>query len=439
MRLPVSIRVALAKALLASALLQVAAAGSDRVYDWPQWRGPRRDGVSTETGLLERWPTSGPAILWATDGLGAGWGSPVIVGKRIYITGKLGKEGYLFALDLDGRVLWKKSYGPEWLRNYPGARHPPTVDGDNVYVMSGLAKLIAFDARTGKRHWSVNLLERFGGKLLGFGFTESVLIDGDRLICSPGAPDASVVALDKRTGKTIWTSKGLSDEYGYCAPLLVEHGKAHLVVTMTGKAIVGIEAATGKLLWRHPYRNRYAGHHITPIYHDGHIFATCGYGKGSIMLTLSPDARQVTVRWTNPRLDTHYGGVVLVDGYVYGSTHKRKTWACLEWTTGRLQYEDKGVGKGSVAAADGILYCYGEDGILALVRPNPKRFETISSFKIRRGSGQHWAHPVICGGRLYIRHGGVLMAFDIKSGPKQSSELPPAAKKATQVQPEPPC
>ena len=409
-------RVGITTALLSLALLPAAADRRAGAKDWPQWRGPRRDGVSAESGLLKRWPTSGPKLLWVTDGLGSGWGCPVIAGKRIYVTGKLGKEGLLFALELDGRALWKKPYGLEWSRNYPGARHPPTFDDGSVYVMSGRAGLTAFDARSGQQRWSVDLLERFGGRLLGFGFTESVLIDGDRLICSPGAPDASVVALDKRNGKTVWTSKGLSDAYGYCAPLLVDHGKTRLVVTMTGTAIVGIEAATGRLLWRHPYRNRNGGHHITPIYHEGRVFATCGYGKGGVMLKLSPDGRRVTVVWTNPRLDPHYGGVVLLDGHLYGSTHKRKTWVCLEWATGKLCYEEKGVGKGSVAAADGMLYCYGENGVVALVRPDPKRFEVISSFRIRRGTGQHWAHPVICGGRLYIRHGDSLMAFDVRGG-----------------------
>ncbi len=406
--------VALVKAVLALALLRAAAGGAGEADDWPQWRGHRRDGVSAETGLLNRWPASGPRLLWATGGLGAGWGSPVIAEKRIYVTGKAGKEGFLFALDLSGRILWKKSYGREWTRNHAGARHPPTVEGKRVYVMSGLARLTAFGAGRGERQWSVDLLERFGGRLLGFGFTESVLVDGDRVICSPGAPEASVVALDKRTGKTVWTSKALSDEYGYCAPLLVEHGRARLVVTMTGRAIVGIEAATGKLLWRHPYRNRYGGHHVTPIYHDGHLFATSGFGRGGVMLKLSASARQATVLWANPRLDTHYGGVVLRNGHLYGSTHRRRTWVCLEWATGKLCYEEKGLGKGSVAAAGGMLYCYGENGVVALVRANPKRFELVSSFRITQGTGEHWAHPVICGGRLYVRHGDELMAFAVK-------------------------
>ncbi|KKL66126.1 hypothetical protein LCGC14_2148110, partial [marine sediment metagenome] len=390
---------------------------------WPQFHGPKRDNVSRETGLLKTWPHGGPKLLWAADKLGAGWGCPVISGGRIYVTGMFGKEGRLTCLDLGARIQWQKPYGTEWTKNYQGARHPPTIDAKSIYVMSGVAVLTAFDARTGQRHWSVDLMARFGGKLLGFGFSESVVIDGDRLICSPGAPDASVVALDKRTGKTVWASKGLSDEYGYCAPLLVDHGGTRLVVTMTARAIVGLEAATGKLLWRYPYRNRYAGHHVTPIYHDGKIFATSGYGKGGVMLKLSADGGAVEAKWTNPRLDTHYGGVVLLDGHLYGSTHKSASWVCLQWETGRLGYEAKGLGKGSVAAADGMLYCYGESGHLALVRPNPKRFDVVSSFRITRGTGQHWAHPVIYGGRLYVRHGDTLMAFDLTAG-RQASPNP---------------
>ena len=323
------------------------------------------------------------------------------------------KEGRLTCLDLAGRTQWQRPYGPEWTRNYQGARHPPTVDGQSVYVVSGMGVLTAFDTGTGKKRWSVDLMQRFGAKLLGFGFTESVLIDNDRLICSPGAPEASIVALDKTTGNTLWTSKGLGDQYGYCAALLVDHGGQRLTVTMTADAIVGIETATGRVLWRHPYRNQHAGHHNTPIYHDGRIFATSGYGEGGVMLKLSDDAGSVEVEWTNRRMDPHYGGVVLLDGHLYGSTHKTGRWVCLEWRTGRLGYEVKGLGKGSIAAADGMLYCYGENGVVALVRPNPERFDVVSSFRITRGTGQHWAHPVICGGRLHVRHGDTLMAYDL--------------------------
>ncbi len=393
--------------------------------NWPQWQGPDRDAISKETGLLKKWPDGGPKLIWSANDLGGGFSSVSIADGCIYVTGFKGEQGVLTAMDLDGNRKWQKPYGLEWASSRAGSRTTPTIDGGRAYTFSGVGIISCLDTTSGEKKWSVDTLEKFGGKNLRWGMAESVLIDGDKVICTPGGKDASVVALDKMTGETIWTSKGLSEKSAFCSGILVERGQKRLFVTMLSKSVVGINVDDGRVLWADPYseyQSKPRGNNpVTPVYHDGNIYATSGYNNGGVMLELSEDGKNVTRKWVDETLDVHHGGVVLVDGYIYGSnwnSNSRGDWVCLDFSSGKVMYEHKWNGnKGSIAYADEMLYCYDENtGTIALVKPSPKGFDIVSSFDVSLGADEHWAHPVILDGRLYIRHGDALMVYDIKAG-----------------------
>jgi outer membrane protein assembly factor BamB len=404
----------------------VLAASASRAEDWPQWRGPNRDGKSAETGLLKSWPKDGPKLLWAVEGLGTGWSSPAVVKGLVFVTGVRDDREFLYAYDLDGKLVWKEEIGPAWTRNYPGSRHTPAVSDGDVYVLTGKGLLSCYEAKSGGKWWRIDLVEQFKAAPPTWGFAEGLLVDGDNLICTPGGKEASLVALMKKSGQTTWTSKGLGDAAAYTAPILVAQGAARLIVQITSQHVVGVDAATGRCLWRQPFRNLYGDHCVTPIYQDGRIYAVAGFGLGGVMLRLAPDGKSVTPEWTDARLDSLHGGVILVDGFLYGAGDRNPRWLCLDWKTGEVKYEARAFKPGGIAYAEGMLYCYSQDGIVALVPATPREFQPVASFAVPKGTGEHWAHPVISGGRLYIRHGDVLMAYDIQD--KSRPPAPPGAE-----------
>ena len=420
MRAPVSI--------LTLVLLALAAAAA-QAEDWPQWRGLNRDGKSPETGLLKAWPRGGPKLLWAAKGLGTGWASPAVVGNLALVTGVVGDREFLYAYELDGHLAWKEDIGPAWTRNYAGSRYTPAVSNGDVYVLTGKGLLSCYYAKLGAKRWTVNIALQFKATPPTWGFAEGLLVDGDNLLCTPGGKDASLVALAKASGQTVWTSTGLSDAAAYCAPIAVTRGAARLIVQITSQNLVGIDAATGRCLWKQAFRNMYGDHCVTPLYQDGRIYATAGFGMGGVSMALAPDGKAVTPAWAEPRLDCLHGGVVLVDGFLYGSGDRNPRWLCLDWKTGEAKYEIRGFRPGSVAYAEGMLYLYSQDGVVALVPASPEKFEIVSAFEVTQGAGEHWAHPVISGGRLYIRHGDALMAYDIRDPDRPPA--PPAAAPST--------
>ena len=394
--------------------------------DWPQFRGPRRDGKSDETNLLKKWPENGPQQLWLFEGLGEGYSSVAVADGLIYTTGMIDKNGVLFAIDLKGRLLWKKIYGPEWNGSTPGVRTTPTVDTDRLYLMSGVGMVYCYDAKSGDEKWQVDTFNKFKvGKYPSWGIAESVLIVDDKAVCTPGGPDATMVALDKTTGQTIWTTKGLSEASSYCSPILVEWAGRKIIVNQTADSIVGVAAENGKLLWQVKFSDYQKKpkdiNPVSPVFYNGFIYATSGYDDGGLLLKLSPDGAGVTRLWTDETLDTHHGGVVLADGFIYGAnwlSNSKGNWVCLELTTGKVMYETEWFNKGSLIYAEGMLYCYEESkGNVALVPAAPQTFSPISTFQIKQGNGQHWAHPAVANGILYIRHGDALMAYDIKAVP----------------------
>ncbi len=384
--------------------------------DWPQFRGPGRDGTSPETGLMKQWPDSGPAELWSCGGLGEGYSSVAVADGVVYTCGMIKGQGYLFAIDSQGKVKYRINYGPEWDKagNSPGTRTTPTLDGERLYLMSGQGRIACYNAADGKRLWYIDTLKKFGGKNIRWGIAESVLIDGDKVICTPGGKDATMAALNKMTGETIWTSKGLSQLSAYCSPMLVERGGKRLLLTLVEKTLVGIDAGTGQVYWTIPHQVSYDIQAVSPLYKDGMVFVSNGYRHGSVGIALSADGTSAEQKWAEKSLDIHHGGAVLVDGKVHGANTKGQ-WICLDLATGKQAFSDKLVGKGSVIYADGMLYGYGENGKVGLIKIKPDGYELVSSFKVKKGSDEHWAHPAISDGRLYIRHGDVLMCYDIKA------------------------
>ncbi len=385
--------------------------------DWPQFRGPYRNGRAAESGLLQKWPDGGPAMLWSYEGLGRGFASVSVVDGNIYTTGMIEKTGYLFAIDDNGKLKWKKEYGPEWAGPYPGTRTTPTIDGDRLYIMSGRGRIACFNRDNGDLVWKVDTLEKFQGKNITWGIAESVLIDGDKVFCTPGGRDATMVALNKHTGQTIWTTKGLSNLSAYCSPVMWRMGEKRLLLTMVRKLFVCVDSENGKVLWTIPHETRNDIAAVTPLrYCGGRVYFT-SHGTGGAMIRPTQDDGSYTEIWSSQALDCLHGGVVWLTRprpNLYGSDSKGN-WVCQNISTGEVIFEEKLLdAKGSITYADEMLYCYSEKGTLGLVRPMEDGMELVSSFKITKGAGEHWAHPVVCDGRLYIRHGDVLMVFDVK-------------------------
>ncbi len=387
--------------------------------DWNQFRGPKRDGRSTEKGLLKNWPEDGLATLWSYQGLGRGYATVSIVDGIIYTTGMIDDTGYLFAIHDNGELKWKKAYGPEWTGPYPGTRCTPTIDRNRVYIMSGHGRIACFDRENSDLIWQVDTLEKFQGKNITWGIAESVLIDGDKVFCTPGGENATIIALNKYTGDTIWTTKELSNLSAYCSPILFPAGQNRLLFTMVKDQFVCINAADGKALWTIPHvtRNNIAA--ITPIRYSGDRVYFTSHGTGGIMIRYEEDGSKFTELWTSKALACLHGGVIShndpeIGERLYGSDEKGN-WVCQDIDTGEVIFQEKILsGKGSITYADGMFYCYSEKGTLGLVKPVKKGLELVSSFPITMGNHEHWAYPVICNGRLYIRHGDALMVFDIR-------------------------
>ena len=397
-------------------LATIAPLGAADAPSWPRFHGPKLDNISTETGLLKRWPDGDPRLLWTAKGIGEGFATAAIAGGLIYTAGNIDAQTVVTALDLDGKIRWQVPNGKAWTGSQPGARGTPTIDGDRLYHESPLGEVVCLDAKTGKRIWRANILEKFGSKNTTWALAESLLIDGDHVICCPGGPETAVVALDKATGQTVWKSPSAGDLAGYSSPVLAVHNGLRMILTMTSRAVIGVNADTGDLLWRHEHVTPYDENICTPIFHDGWVFASTGHRVGSVMLKVAVSGQKASVEevWRSADLDSHHGGVVLLNGYLYGSRWSPQ-WVCLEWKTGAKMYEQRGVGKGSLTCADGMLYTVSEDGRVGLVKAAPSGHTIISRFRLPTGGeGPVWAHPVVCGGRLYIRHGDCLYAYGIK-------------------------
>jgi len=352
--------------------------------------------------------------LWTFEGLGEGFSSPVPHGEFIYTTGMIDGTGYLFKIWSYGDLVYKKPYGPEFTESWYGTRGSPVVAGDMVYVISGHGKLVCFNRTNGHILWSKEFFKDFDGKNIQWGINETPVVDGDLIYATPGGKKYNVVALNRHSGELVWASRGLGELSAYCSPLLFEHNGRKILATHTASHLIGLDAGTGELLWSIHQPNEYSVHANTPVYHNGELFYFSGYGQGGGKLRLSGDGSAVSPVWKTSEMDSRMGGAVLVDGHIYGSGDQNREWMCLDWETGRQLYASTEIAKGVVIFADGMLYCYSERGELALVKADPEGYDVVSETMVTAGSAQHWAHPAIHEGVLYVRHGDALIAYKVK-------------------------
>jgi outer membrane protein assembly factor BamB len=403
--------------LLAIAVATVTLRGqAPAAGDWPQWRGPDRSGVSRETGLLSQWPKGGPRQVWMTPELGAGYGSIAIRGDRIFVQGMRNRQSVVTSLNrADGKPVWVRILGPARDNDRgPGPRSTPTVDGDRVYVLTENGDLASLQVRDGAVVWQRNILTEFRARNINWLLSESPLVDGNLVIVSPGGRNAGIAALDKMTGKTVWTSKELNDEAGYSSPIVADVQGVRTIMTLTADAAVGVRASDGKLMWRYTEVANRTANAATPVYSDNRVFFSSAYGTGGALLALrasGADVRAEEVYFTRD-MQNHHGGMVLVNGYLYGFNNSILT--CLEFATGKMMWRDRSVGKGSIMAAGGQLYVLSENNVMGLVEATPAGYREKGRFSIRDQNLPSWAHPVVSGGRLYIRNQGTLASYDVR-------------------------
>jgi outer membrane protein assembly factor BamB len=386
--------------------------------DWPQWRGPRRDGISQEKGLLPSWPAGGPALLWKTDGLGTGWSAPILVGERLYVTGDVDDDLIVFALDRNGAILWRAKNGRAWRGPYPGARACCAYSEGRLYHLNAHGRLACLDAGSGKELWAVDVLERFGGKNITWAISECLLVDGPRVIVTPGGTKALMAALDKRTGATTWMTEPLgTDCTSHSSPILFRHAGRRLIANCSSAHGFGVDADTGKLLWTIPLSNPHGVNVATPIYGSGCLFHVTPYAEHGRLYRLQANAQGFAAEhvWTSP-IDTVTGCGVLVDGTLFASGYREvKWWLAIDWQTGRTKYELKGLTTGAATYADQRLYVLDEEGTVALLKPGSNRLEIVSQFRLTTERiHDAWAHPVLHGGRLYLRYNGTLWCYEVK-------------------------
>jgi outer membrane protein assembly factor BamB len=404
-------------------------AGWTVAADWPQWRGPDRDNVSRETGLLKAWPSGGPKLLWTTDEAGIGYSGFSVVGDRLFTMGSDGNDDLVEVFDTKtGKKGWSTPIGKFVENRYgSGPRGTPTVDGERVFALSADGHLACLETATGKLIWSVSLLD-LGGHRPNWNYSESPLVDGDKVICTPGGGKGTLAALDKMTGKVLWRSTDVTDDAGYASPIIAEVGGIRQYVQLTMKGVVGVAAQDGHTLWY--YRNpRYRTAVIpTAIFHDNNVYAVAGYGAGCVLLHLVPDgsggikAEQVYEESATRLMDNKHGGVVRVGDYVFGWSD-REGWLCQEFKTGKKVWASRALPRGSVTCAEGCLYCYSEDnGTVTLVPASPDGWQEKGRFilpreaKDREFNNSHWTHPVVANGRLYLRDQELIFCYDIKNG-----------------------
>lgn len=403
--------------LLALMLSTLATGQSSAGLDWPQWQGPDRTGLSKETGLMKQWPPSGPPLVWSTATLGAGYGSIAIKGERIFVQGSDGRQSIVYSLNrADGKGVWSKALGPALTNDQgPGPRGTPTVDDERVYVLTENGDLACLNAADGTAVWQRNILKEFGARNIPWLISESPLVDGSQVIVTPGGPNAGMVALDKMSGKTVWTSKELSDEAGYASPVVADVQGVRTVMTLTARAGVGVRASDGKLMWRYRQVANDTANIATPIFFDNKVFYTSDYGTGGALLGLTAQGGEVKAReiYFTREMQNHHGGVVLVDGYLYGFNNSILT--CLEFATGKMMWRDRSVGKGSLTYADGHLYIEGEDNVVGLAEATPSGYKETGRFTIADQGLPSWAHPVVSGGRLYLRNQRTLAAYAVRA------------------------
>jgi outer membrane protein assembly factor BamB len=388
-----------------------------------EWRGHDREGIYNESNLLKTWPAEGPKEIWAINNIGNGFVSPIFTDENFFITGEIDSMVILFSFNLKGEKQWQTTLGKEWMRSYPGSRSIPTIVDDLIYVGSGLGNLYCLNKSNGKIVWSKDLITDFTGILPLHGHSEAALVHGEKIFWTSGGKVNNVVALNRFTGKLIWSNKGFGETSAYNPPKLIEQSGRSILVTFSSYHMMGFDTKDGKLLWSHeqdnyPPEKRAPGygdtHCNTVLYDNGSIYYAAGDGNGGVKLRLSDDGNSINQVWRNKGFDSYMGGIVKIGNFIYGCGTATPDLRSINAETGILT-DSLRIGTGAVIAADDMLYYYTQKGDLMLLSYNQGKIKKVSSFRIKEGNLQHFSHPVIHEGVLYQRHGNALMAFDIRN------------------------
>jgi outer membrane protein assembly factor BamB len=386
-----------------------------------EWRGKNRTGIYIESNLLKEWPAEGPAEIWVSGNIGNGFVSPVFSGENFFISGEVDSVEVLYCFNLKGVKQWQTTLGREWMKSRPGSRSAPTIVDNYIYIGTGMGNLFCLRKNDGKILWSKDLVKDFEGILPLHGHSEAALIDGNTIFWTPGGKEHNVVAMDRFTGKIMWSNKGFGERSGYNSPKLIELPARNILVTFSAYHLMGFDSKSGQLLWWHEQDNfppdkRTPGngdtHCNTVIFNAGAIYYAAGDGNCGVKLSLSEDGTRIKEVWRNKGFDCIMGGIVKIGNYLYGSGSARPVLVSINATTGELT-DSLRIGSGALISADNMLYYYTQKGDMMLLSFNDGKIEKVSSFRIRKGTAEHFSHPVINKGVLYQRHGNVLMAFDL--------------------------
>jgi outer membrane protein assembly factor BamB len=391
-----------------------------------EFRSTGRKGHYNESGLLKKWPENGPDVILKIEGIGKGFSQPVVADGKIFVTGiKKDTTDILSAYDFNGKLLWETPYGRSWIRTYPDSRSTPTWQNGKLYVSSGTGQLSCIDAVSGEITWQVDAVDKYGGQVHLHGDAESPLIAGDLIVYAVGGTEISMVALNKNDGSLVWKAESPGGTKSYASPVLINHNGQNIILALTTDDLIAVRQSDGKILWSYDMKQYHVkeqgtgAHTNPPFYHDGCILIASGYDHPAVKLKLSEDGQSVTLLWKNEIMDTHLGGMVLADGNIYSSNWQHNTrgkWLSVNWETGETNWETEWKNKGSVIYADGLIYIFDEkEGNVALVEPSPESLKIISTFRVAEGEGPYWAHPAVYDKKLFIRHGDVLLVYNLQS------------------------
>lgn len=385
---------------------------------WPEFHGPGRINIAAEKGLLKKWPDGGPRLIWKYSDCGDGYSGVSIAEGMIFTAGDFDDQEMLLALSLDGKLLWKSPNGTAWRGASPGSRTTPTFSEGVLYQLNPNGRLAAVEAKTGKPVWAVDINSEFDAQHGVWAFAENLVVERDKVLCMPGGTKGRVVALDKHTGKTLWTNCDIEHSAAYCSPLVIDYGGKRQWISMTQKSVVGLDVATGKLLWSAPFVPKSPQNALTPVFQDGYVFVACGHSSGGTVLKIDLDAHTASEVWYRKDLDNCHGGAILVDGKLFGCGCRQggKNFYCVDFLTGKTVKLDPTLGKVGIACADGMLYCINHRGMMSLLAITPDGFEIVSQFDLgKRPDNTYLAHPVICGGRMYLRRDQDLLVYDVRA------------------------
>ena len=387
-----------------------------------QWRGENRSGIYHETNLLKNWGENGPDLVWETEGLGDGYSSPIITDEFIYVTGAIDSIGNLFKFDLNGQKLWQVTYGKEWTTNFPGSRGTPTVVDDKIYLCSGLGDIFCIGTENGDVIWHKSMPDDFGGINPRFGYSQALEVNGDLIYCEPGGAQNNVIALNRNTGQLIWKNKYFGEHPAYNSPNLIQLKNKTILVTFSAYHLLGIDAESGQLLWSHEQTNTKPEDHKpgvgdthgnTILFDDGFIYYSAADGNGGVKLKLSNDGNSISEVWETPNFDNFMGGFIKLNDKLFTGSHRKQQLIAINCNTSEPTDSLK-LGRGITLAADGLIYYYSDKGIVSLIKPGTEGMQVVNSFKLSKGTKEHFTHPVIRDGKLYLRHGNYLGVYNLK-------------------------